>query len=383
MPTASGSTGVGSSASPEATPEPASEFPWAVAAQAVALVSLLLPFVGVVVRWISFRTDHRIDRGLSVASPVPELAYVGFWAVLPALLIGAVLILVFRLFGPDIQTLRSIDALRVQRESKLADVNRRLVDVSARNQQLADRSDAIDAAAGEEATLQELSEIGDEHAKLSRELVELSELVDDIKATDHSLDKAFGGFPSSRVLRIGSRLYARPLAKLLDRLPHHDQIWMPVLVGFTPLILLAVFVDDVSQLPALVGAGVASFIFTEQTFSSPRLTIGVAVWPLALLLVTSALSSGLSGRIPSDALSVSLAGQQLGAPTWSARIAESNGITYFLPCQPSLPVIGVRTDDIKSLTYPTPIPEARPDVTLWSVIANGGHATFGYQGRCP
>ena len=378
-----GSTVVGPATSSKAATQAGFDFPWAVTAQVIALASLLLPIVGVVIRWISFWSDDRIDAGLSVASPVPELAYVGFWGVLPALVIGAYLILVFRLLGPDMQTLRSIDAGRAEQRAKLAHLERRLSDLGDRNRRAAVRFDAVDTATGGEAALHELSAIRDEYAEVARENDDVNEVLDGIKATSRSFDETLAAGPSSRVLRISGRLFPRALIALLSRLPHHDGIWMGWLVGFIPAVLIGIFVDDVSDLPALVGVIIASYIFTRQTFFGPRFTIGVAFWPLVLLMGTSALSSGLSGRVPSDAVSVSLVGQQSSTPTWSARIAEADGITYFLPCQASLPVIGVRTDDIRLLTYPAPIPSARPDVTLWSVIVSGGHPTFGYHGRCP
>ena len=206
------STVIGPAASSRASLGPFADFPWAVAAQVLALTSLLLPFVGVVVRWISFRSDDRIDVGLSVVSPVPELAYVGFWAVLPAILIGAVFILLFRLLGPDIQTLRSIEGWRAEREATVAHVTRRLNDLRDRSRRLAMRSDAVDEAAGDEVVLQELSAIRAEHAEVDRELDDLAQLVDGMQATDHSVGEALKDFPSSKVLRISARLLPRSLA---------------------------------------------------------------------------------------------------------------------------------------------------------------------------
>jgi hypothetical protein len=41
-------------------------FPWAIAAQVVALSSLLLPVVGVAVRYVAFQFDSRIHGALTL-----------------------------------------------------------------------------------------------------------------------------------------------------------------------------------------------------------------------------------------------------------------------------------------------------------------------------
>lgn len=359
-PDKSGSTSHNVSEAPPGEYGRVAAFPWAIAAQVVAISSLLLPVVGAVVRYVAFGFDSRIDRALSVASPVPELAYLGFWTALPALVFGGLGILLFRTLGPDIRAMNRISA-------DLAEVRARTDEVRRRAEALAEDDSGKP-----------------EDPDQRRAWHELSVSMERIGDSQQLIDEALAAGPSSRLLALTIRLIPPRLNVLLVHAPIFNRPWAPIGAALIASLPLSVFVLDVSTLPLVVGLAVASYIFAKQSFEGPSLSLGVVLWPLLLLLAASAITSGLSNsQIPSSAISISLTDEQSTDMNWYSRIAQADGITYFLPCDAAHPVIGVRSDRIASLSYAAHIPAQQPDASLWSVLAGGQDASLGYRARCP
>jgi hypothetical protein len=349
--------------------------PWALSVQIVLVGSALLPVVGALVRWIAFGFDDRLYGALAVAAPVPELAFAGFVAVLPALVLTAALVALVRVTGSRELRRRtrvraavrsfdeSLDEART-RQQKMKVVNGRLGATIT-------RVDALPAdTEPDERLAAELRALAEELPDIATEITALSALFDKLDADAQVIDRLAG-------------VRTRPERRWRDW-----RWYRSLLTGFASVAVLVfqlVFTTDlVAVLPTIAGSTVALVYLMWAELARPaRRTLAPAFWALLIILGCSALASGLSGAVSNRAMFIPASSGAVSSG-WYSIVGLADPYVYLLPCERSAPLVAMRTEDLPTYAFAATRGGATPGVTVWSLLRGGVKPTFGYVSRsCP
>jgi hypothetical protein len=351
--------------------------PWALSVQIVVVGSALMPVVGALVRWIAFRFDDRLYSALAVAAPVPELAFAGFVAVLPALVLTAALVALVRVTGSrELRrrsrvraALRSFDE-RLD-EAKARHEQQKMKDVGGRFRAIETRVDALPAdTEPDEELAAEMRALAEELPDVATETRAVDALLDKLEADGQVIDRLLG-------------VRTRPERRWRDW-----RWYRSLLTGFASvavLVLQLVFtIDLVAVLPTIAGSMVALVYLMWAELGRPaRRTLAPAFWALLIILGCSALASGLSGAVSNRAMFIPASSGAVSSG-WYSIVGQTDPYVYLLPCEGSAPLVAMRTDDLPTYSFAATPGGATPDVTVWSLVRDGVKPTFGYVSRsCP
>jgi hypothetical protein len=327
----------------------------------LALAAVLLPFAGVVVRWIAFSFAQTVKFPLDLAleAPTGDLVAIGLNSLFPGLL-ALPLVAMYDFFAPF----------------QYHDEKARLLD-----QQYEEISPKLGAVIGELKALSESAEPIDEiptalKAQTDRLIAEVDRLNVEKERLEKQRPKDLPAFPRKVESALG------PIAKVLTTITSHRRtmrvlgvVYWGGLILFMPWPISLTFVSSlllVSILPLIA-----------------RRTGRVAlsqVWPLVVVaLAIAALASGLYGDfVGNEAGNYHFAADAQLADGRYAQIGEANSRTILMACSPLTPtVISVADSNIiavgidRSKVQPTPFPWP----TMFGALIGHG-STLGYRSPC-
>jgi hypothetical protein len=309
-------------------------------APSIALTAALLPFLGYVMRWVSFfASGVGYPSNVAVAAPIGLLADTGFNAILLELPLVAGLLLIVPVQRYEATMGQRREAVAAQ----LGDLERRISALPKENPQQSDM-DAVRAIGAD---------------------------VDNLKQTWDEIDRASKNLHDApRVVRVFGRLFVHT-------------IWGRAFV----VLVLALNVAAVLLEPGFPGAllfvvgNVAIFVVTFRLMRGWRpLTFG-RTWPfllgyLGFVAIAAGLTGNITGVIAGDFRFAATAGVRSGA---YYELGDSGSFTFLRACGSEGHVLIVPDTAIESVNLN---PNRLLPASLYSVLFDHSAIYFGFAPPC-
>jgi hypothetical protein len=198
---------------------------------------------------------------------------------------------------------------------------------------------------------------------------------------------------AQRIIDVGERLEAQraELDAARDSLPRFNRLMpsLPYWVGrlVSGLLLLSLLVYGVVAVPFPGGwiQNIATFIAIERIFSlgfrTGRVPLGLLLWPILGLMLTSALVGGISPAAARPAMVTFQTDQTLANGDY-LQLGQDDRFVYLRTClDQRAPVNAIPISDIRRIEYSTslPIPASQP--TLEQAV-RGVPIRFGFISSC-
>jgi hypothetical protein len=350
--------------------------PWDVLAQAAAVFAILLPVVGVGVRAVAFRLSGTVPWWVAVERPPIDLAFTGFVATIPALVVGLLAYPVARELGPRWARLDRVraehrrvhslahqlrldaDALKATYESRLDALRADMESQSAR--ELEEVRIAIEAVLA--STENEFKSDSD---ALMRRMGELEQDAERIERLDRALMPGIPGWAKAVVPSWTSRI-PRGLSRVL--------LGIEFLGVLCYLLAFAWFPGDWL---VFLGTSVGMAWIFRLAYAKDRLTFAGVLPPLVLVLAMSAVGSGIqTSGVDGAATTFEAGGPASGL---YVEVGRADAVAYLVAC-PSRQLLAVRADLIRLEEIPRPTTDSNPSLLE---VLRGGVLRFGYEINCP
>jgi hypothetical protein len=325
----------------------------------IALAAALLPFAGVVVRWIAFSFGQTVRYPLDLAleAPTGELIAIGLQSLLPGLL-ALPAIAVYGYFAPMWHHTEKSRQLTKQFEA-----------LSPKITALQKKADALEASPGPEI----LKEVQEDAAALKSE-------VDGLNVEKERLDKQRPKDPPDPPRLVKGAL--KPFDRILSALYRHQRL--VALIGVIYWAALLLFTPWPSSITNF-GTLLLVLVLPQVARRTGRVTLSQA-WPVVLIALTlAAVASGLNGDfIGNEAGDYHFAANVQLADGRYTRLGEANNRMILMACsQPGSIVTSVADSQIIAVgVEPWRIkPPIFPWPTLFGALTGHGPA-LGFYNPC-
>jgi hypothetical protein len=327
----------------------------------LALAAVLLPFAGVVVRWIAFSYTPavRFPLDLALEAPTGELVAIGLSSLIPGLL-ALPAVAVYGYFAPS-----------EHHHEKSRRLNYRFKEIKPKLDEVLKELNAYKESAGPTA------EIPKELRVKTEGLV--SE-VDRLNVEQEQLDKQRPKDPPDLTRQVEAAV--EPIARVFDALTRRRRLSRALgVVYWTAVILLTPWPLSLT----FFGSLLLVLILPQVARRTGRVALS-QVWPLVVVvLVLAAYASGLYGDFVGNEAGTYhfAAGAQLADGRF-ARLGEASNRTTLMACSQQMPAV-ISVDDSNIITVDIESSKAHPQPFTWTTMfgaLTGRGTPLGFRSPC-